>query len=361
MLGTGLYRCHAQCMRIGRVLAALVAVPLAGLLPVGAAQADPDPNLTISQVVLDRTSVAVSGLNTYPINVTVKGGYNSSEPGDAGLVLNVVLTRTGGTGPRDNIVSADLKRTGGTVQNGTWTGRLNVASTANGTFKVTGVMTGPYGAPDPGTPVDPTPYSGQTVTVKGTNLPKITASVNPRVVPWDKPYSITWAVTNTATGKPYGSRIPIGLGVDTPCAEGGSPMYKTGTNGLITKSYTAYDGGAMNCAHVYADPYYIVGQWLFVAHPAIVSAVPSKTSAPVGTVVPVNGSVYRVGSCSVQLQRLYGASQWRTVSSAAVRQSGRFTVNAQPSYKGLIPYRAYFPTCHNIVAGVSKTFYIRGT
>ncbi|MEV6265937.1 hypothetical protein AB0L64_02145 [Kribbella sp. NPDC051936] len=350
-------------MRIRRVLAALLAAPLAGVVLGGApaAQASPDPYLTISQVTLDRTSVAVSGLNTYPINVTVKGGYHSGEPGDNGLVLNVLLKRTGGTGPRDSIVSADLKRTAGTIENGTWTGRLNVASTANGTFKVTGVMTGPYGSPGSGTPVDPTPYSGQTITVKGTNLPKITASVNPKVVPWDKPYSITWAVTNTATGKPYGSQIPIGLGVDTPCAEGGSPMYKTGTNGLITKSYTAFDGGALNCAHIYADPYYIVGQWLFVAHPAIVSAVPSKTSAPVGTIVAVNGSVYRVGGCSVQLQRLYGASQWRSVGTASVRQSGRFTVNAQPAYQGLIPYRVYFPTCGSIVAGFSKTFYIRGT
>ncbi|NIK55382.1 hypothetical protein [Kribbella shirazensis] len=351
-------------MRIRRVLAALLAVPLTGAVLGGvpAAQAAPDPNLTISQVTLDRTSVAVSGLNTYPVNVTVKGGYDSDEPGDQDLVLNVILARTGGTGPRSSIVSAALKRTGGTLENGTWTGRLNVASTANGTFKVTGVMTGPYGAPGGGTPVDPTPYSGQTIRVKGSNLPRITASVNPRVVPWGKPYSITWAVTNTATGKPYGTRIPIGLGVDTPCAEGGSPVYRTGTNGLITKSYTDADGEAMNCAHISTDPYYIVGQWLFVARPAIVSAVPSKTSVPVGTVVPVNGSVYHVtSSCPVHLQRLYGASQWRTVSSAKVRSSGRFTVNAQPSYRGLIPYRVYFPTCFNVVAGFSKTFYIRGT
>ncbi|MFG1906988.1 hypothetical protein [Kribbella sp. NPDC048928] len=351
-------------MRIDRVVAALLAVPLAGGLLGGvpAAQAAADPDLTISQVTLDRTSVAVSGLNTYPINVTVKGGYNSSEPGDANLVLNVVLERTGGTGPRSGIVSADLKRTAGTVQNGTWTGRLNVASTANGTFKVTGVMTGPYGGPDPGTPVDPTPYAGQTITVKGTNLPKITAAVNPRVVPFGKPYSITWAVTNTATGKPYGSRISIGLGVDTPCAEGGSPLYRTGTNGVITKAYTAADAGALNCAHLYTDPYYIAGQWLFPARPAIVAAVPSKTSARVGTVVPVNGSVaYVTGSCPVQLQRLYGRTQWRTVSAGAVRQSGRFTVNAQPSYRGLIPYRVYFPACQPFVAGVSKPFSIRGT
>jgi hypothetical protein len=351
-------------MRISRVVAALLAVPLAGGLLGGvpAAQAAADPALTISQVTLDRTSVAVSGLNTYPINVTVKGGYDSDEPGDANLVLNVVLQRTGGTGPLGSIVSTDLKRTAGTLRNGTWTGRLNVASTANGTFKVAGVMTGPYDAPIAGTPVDPTPYAGQTITVKGTNLPKITAAVNPRVVPFGKPYSITWAVTNTATGKPYGTRIPIGLGVDTPCAEGGSPLYKTGTNGVITKAYTAADAGALNCAHLYTDPYYIAGQWLFPARPAIVAAVPSKTSARVGTIVPVNGSVaYVTGSCPVQLQRLYGRTQWRTVSTGAVRQSGRFTVNAQPSYKGLIPYRVYFPACQPFVAGLSKTFYLRGT
>ncbi|HWD78157.1 MAG TPA: hypothetical protein VG497_04735 [Kribbella sp.] len=353
-------------MRIARVVAALAAVPLVGGLLGGApaAQAAPDPYLTVTQVTLDRTSVAVSGLNTYPINVSVKAGYNSGYP-DEDVVLNVILERTGGTGGtagRQDIVSAALKLTAGTVTDGTWTGRLNVASTANGTFKVTSVMRGPYGGPDSGTPVDPTPYSGQTITVTGTNRPRITASVNPRVVPFGQPYSITWAVTNSATGKPYGTRIPIGLGVDTPCAEGGSPIYRTGTNGVITKSYTAADASWMNCAHIYTDPYYIVGQWLFPARPTVVAAVPSKTSAPVGTIVPVNGSVaHMTGSCPVLLQRLYGRTQWRTVSTAKVRQSGRFTVNAQPSYRGLIPYRAYVPACQPFVAGVSKSFTIRGT
>ncbi|GAA1573874.1 hypothetical protein GCM10009742_16060 [Kribbella karoonensis] len=328
-----------------------------------AAQAAPDPYLTVSQVTLDRTSVAVSGLNTYPVNITVKAGYHSGNSADDHVVLNVLLKRTGGTGARTDIASTDLKRTAGTIENGTWTGRLNVASTANGTFKVVGVATGPYGGPSAdGPPLDPTPYSGQTLTVKGTNQPRITAAVSPRVVPWGKPYSITWAVTNSATGKPYGSRIPIGLGVDVPCAEGGSPMYRTGTNGLITKSYTAAAGDLMNCAHIYTDPYYIAGQWLGVARPAIVSAAPAKAAAPVGSIVPVNGSVYHVTlSCPVQLQRLYGASQWRTVGNARLRTSGRFTLNAQPAYKGLIPYRAYFPACGYVVAGLSKTFYIRGT
>ncbi|NUR95384.1 MAG: hypothetical protein HOV67_09010 [Kribbellaceae bacterium] len=351
-------------MRIDRVVAALAAVPLAGGLLGGvpAAQAAPDPYLTVTQVTLDRTSVAVSGLNTYPINVTVKAGYNSPEPGDTNVVLNVILERTGGTGGRQDIVSTALTRTAGTVTNGTWTGRLNVASTANGTFKVTSVMRGPYGGPDPGTPVDPTPYSGQTITVTGTNQPRITASVNPRVVPFGSPYSITWAVTNSATGKPYGTGIPIRLGVDAPCAEGGSPLYRTGTNGVITKAYTAADASWMNCAHLYTDPYYIVGQWLFPARPTVVAAAPSRTSAPVGTIVPVNGSVaHMTGWCPVWLQRLYGRTQWRTVSIAKVRQSGRFTVNAQPSYRGYIPYRVYVPACQPFIAGVSKSFTIRGT
>ncbi|MEU4196749.1 hypothetical protein AB0E69_32930 [Kribbella sp. NPDC026611] len=342
------------------LLAAAVAGLVLGALPT-VAHADTDPRLTITQVTLDRTSVAVSGLNTYPINVTVKGGYDSAEPGDQDTVLNVILDRVGGTGPRRDIVSAALKRTSGTLANGTWTGRLNVASTANGTFKVTGVMRGPYGGPVYGTPVDPTPYSGQTITVKGTNLPRITAAVNPRIVPFGKPYSITWAVTNTATGKPYGSRIPIGLGVDTPCAEGGSPVFRTGTNGVITKAYTASDAGALNCAQLMTDPYYIAAQGLFPARPSVIAAAPSRTSAPVGTIVPVYGTFANmIGSCPIQLQRLYGRTQWRTVSLGTVRQSGRFTLTAQPSYKGLIPYRAYFPACQPYVAAVSKTFTIKG-
>jgi hypothetical protein len=148
------------------------------------------------------------------------------------------------------------------------------------------------------------------------HLPKVTASVSPRVVPFGSPYSIRWAITDTATGKPYGSRIQALLGVDVPCAEftgpGEAVWVRTDTNGIVTKSYTAADADALNCLQLRGAPYNIGGRWLFVARPGIVSAVPSKTSAPVGTVLPVNGSVAGAPtSCKVTLQRLYGASQWR--------------------------------------------------
>ena len=341
-----------------RALSALLAVPMLGLglaTAPSVAQAEPDPDLHITSVTLNKTSVAVSGLNTAPVTVTVKGTYDA----DAKTSVNVILERTGGTGQQRTLFSTNLPR----LANGTWSGPLQVPSTANGTFKVTGVMTGPF-FPGSGSMTDPTPYSGPSLAITGTHQPKITASVSPKVVPFGAGFKITWAVTDAQTGKPYGSRVRVVLGTDNICAEYFGPGYTnlTGTNGLVTKSYAADAANWVNCLLLPGNPASVGGLGLVVVRPGIVSAAPSKTSAPVGTIVPVNGSVMGAPSaCKVQLQRLYGASQWRTVGTGAIRQSGRFTLSAQPAYKGLIPYRVYFPKCYNYLAGVSKVFYIRGT
>jgi hypothetical protein len=353
-------------MTMKRVMAALLAVPVVGLL-LGAmptaAQAAPNPKLHVTSVTLSRANVVVSGTNTVPVTVTVKGGYDSADPGDKDVTFYVTLERAGGTGPLHYLFSTDLPRTAGTVQDGTWSGPVNVPSTANGTFKVTSVFAGTFGG-NPGDTTDPTPYAnGPSIAVKGNDIPKITAKVTPKIVPFNKPFSITWAVTNSATGKPYSSRIKVVLGSDNVCAENFGPGYTnlTGTNGLITKSYPASAADFLNCLILPGNPSSINGLGFFVARPGIVAAVPSKTSAPVGSLVPVNGSV--AGSpygCTVNLQRLYGATAWRTVGTAKVRQSGRFTLTAQPAYKGLISYRVSFPACSPYVAGVSKAFSIRG-
>ncbi|MFI7060016.1 hypothetical protein ACIBL3_03455 [Kribbella sp. NPDC050124] len=345
-----------------RVMVALLAAPVLLLGPVPTAHAAPDPSLTVTEVTVDRTSVAVSGLNTVPILVRVKGVYDSTEPGDQDRTVYVVLERTSGTGPLRWMVSTNLAlQPGTTIQNAVWSGTLNVPSTATGTFKVTGVMPRTFGVFS-GDMTEPTPFDGPTVTVAGYHLPKVTASVSPKVVPFGSPYSIRWAVTDSATGKPYGTRLTVLLGVDAECAEVGGLLLRTDVNGIVTRSYKAADAEWVNCLRIPGKPFDISGLGLVVARPGIVSAVPSKASAPVGTLVPVNGSVlgppYR---CPVILQRLYGATQWRGVSSGNVRQSGRFTVTAQPAYRGLIPYRVYFPTCNRYQAGLSKVFYIRGT
>ncbi|HZX03143.1 hypothetical protein, partial [Kribbella sp.] len=273
-----------------------------------------------------------------------------------------ILQRTGGSGMDDSLLSTNLVRN---QSAGTWTGSVLIPSTANGTFKVAAVMTGPYN-PGSGSMTDPTPYSGQTIAITGTHQPRITASVTPKVVPRNQPYSIRWAVTDAQTGKPYGSRLRVGLTNDNGCVESVGPGYNylTDVNGVVTKSYPGSLGDYLNCLLLPGDPAPIGWLSFFVARPVTkptVTAVPSRTSAPVGTIVPVNGAVHTVAAgCKVYLQRLYGATQWRTVSIGQVRSSGRYTVNAQPAYKGSIAYRSYVPACNSIAAS-SKAFSIRGT
>jgi hypothetical protein len=348
-------------MTIRGMVAALLAAPLllAGAQTV--AQAAPDPALTIESVTVNKTSVAVSGLNTVPITVTVKGKYDTGSPtSDAKVPVNVLLERTGGIGQMRHLLSTNLPRNQAT---GTWTGPIQVPSTANGTFKVIGVMTGPF---YPGTAgmSDPTPYAGPSISVTGTHQPKVTALVTPRVVQYNQPYTIKWAVSDAQTGKPYGTRIRVELNTDSGCVENFGPGYThvTDTNGIVTETYPGVSITPITCLLLPGSPD-AIGWLSFVPkRQALIAAVPSKSSAPVGTVVPVNGSVSGGPfNCKVHLQRLYGASQWRTVSSGATRASGRFTVNAQPAYRGLIPYRVYLPACGSIVPGVSKVFYVRGT
>jgi hypothetical protein len=308
--------------------------------------------------VMNKTAVAVSGLNTVAVTVTVTGKFVNSEDSQTPVLVN--LQRTAGSGQEQYLISTSLPR----LANGTWSGPLYVPSTATGTYKVTGVIHGPY-VPGSGDMTEPTPFAGPSIAITGMHVPRITASVNPKVVPFGKPYSIKWAVTDSQTGKPYGSRLRVMLGDDNICAEYAGPGYSnlTDTNGVVLKSYSPAQGDYLNCLLLPGNPAAVGGLGLVVARPGVVSAVPSKTSAKVGTIVPVNGVVAGApGNCSVYLQRLYGATQWRTVSPAAkIRYpTGKYTVNAQPAYKGLIPYRVYFPHCYRYQTGVSKVFYIRG-
>ncbi len=78
--------------------------------------------------------------------------------------------------------------------------------------------------------------------------------------------------------------------------------------------------------------------------------------------MPVEGSVTGAPHpCAVHLQRLYGATAWRTLGTANTRTSGRFTLTAQPAAKGSASYRVSFPLCGWFAATVGKTFTISGT
>lgn len=340
--------------------AMLVAAPMATAAPMAAES--PDPKLTVTDVDLGRSTVAVSGLNRYVVGVTVKAGYNSDDPLDDDTLLNVFLKRTGGVGPIRHMIAGHLKRTAGTLKNGTWTGTVDVPSTANGTFKVYGVLPGFTLDGSDGSMTTETPFDGPSIAVTGVHLPKLGVSMIPKVVPFGSAYQVKAAIWDSATGKPYGTRIPLQVVNDNLCVEYDAGSRLTDAAGTLVTSFPAAAADSLNCVRVRGKFFDTIGLGWFPLRPGIIGATPSKTSVPINTIVPVNGTVAGAPfRCPVILQRLYGATQWRNASQDIVRQSGRFTVLAQPSYRGNNIYRAYFPTCGRYQAGISKSFVIRGT
>lgn len=333
--------------------AALVTAPSAAAAP--SAVQSPDPNLTVTSVTLSRSSVLVSGLNRFVVGVTVKAGYNSTYE----TPLNVVFKRTGGAGHLTYMLAGLLKRTGGTLKDGTWTGTIGVPSTANGTFKVYGVVPGSM---PPGDQTTETPFDGPSLAVTGVHQPKLAVQVIPRVVPFGSPYQVKAVIYDSATAKPYGVRLPLQVTVDNLCVEHDAGSRLTDTAGVLYTSFRAESADWLNCVRVRGPFFDTIGVGFVPLRPGLVGATPSRTSVPVSTVVPVNGSVAGAPfRCPVLLQRLHGRTAWRLASQGTVRQSGRFTVNAQPPNVGNNSYRVYFPTCHNFQAGYSRTFAIVGT
>jgi hypothetical protein len=326
-----------------RILSSLLAVPLVlGVAPAAQA-AEPEAAFVMT---VSRSSLAVSSLNTVPVTIKLTGS------GTSGATYFVQFKRVAGTGPRDELFSMPL--TEGPA--GTWQGVVNVPSTVNGTIKAVGVAQGLWMH---GVDVDAEPIDGPTVAVTGVHIPKIVTTFSPKVVPYNSPFSIKWTVLDSATGKPYGTRIKMVPREDNGCVEGPitGPLL-SGTDGSLTKKYSA--GDYVICNFLPGNPAPIFSAGAQPTRPGIVTATPSRTSAPVGTIVPVNGTAQAAYNCPVNLQRLYGATAWRTVGTAKVRASWRFTVNAQPAYKGNIPYRVLLPACNNVLSGVSKTFTIKG-
>ncbi|TDD59461.1 hypothetical protein E1263_14850 [Kribbella antibiotica] len=343
-----------------RALAALLAAPLL-TLTIGStpAQAAGDP----MKVTLSRTSVAVASLNTVPVTVTVEGSYTDLS---ASKDLYVQFKRIGGSGPLTELSSMPLALVDGDGTPGLWKGTVNVPSTANGTIEpavIDGYRIFPGEPPNSPSPVANPPV----LVVNGTHIPKLTSLLTPKVVPYDKPWTVRYTVTDSQTGKPYGSRIRMWFGFEEYClgsgpGSGSPESVLTDISGNFSRAFAANrNGDWTSCVNIPGKPDDIASLETRVLRPAAITATPSRTSAPVGTLVPVNGTVINGSYCQVALQRLYGASAWRTIGTTAVRTNGRFTLNAQPSAKATFTYRAYLRPCGDKVAGTTKPFTIRGT
>ncbi|GAA0574409.1 hypothetical protein GCM10009534_05400 [Kribbella sandramycini] len=340
-------------------MTALGAVPLVGAVLTGlpAAAGPVAWGLQVQSVELNKASVAVAGLNTVPVTIVVKATYDEGKPGQ---VMHAELNADD-TYPGTQVFSEPLTLIAGSGTDGTWRGTVNVPSTANGKFVVSKVRAGAWDpkvqSPDMGF------VENVSMTVKGVHIPKITHQVDQDPVPFGKPYKITWRVTDSATGKPYGTKLKVMSFKGVTCLETKglkSPVH-TNTAGALVVSYQPKDADSLNCLLLPGTQAPIDSRVIAPNRPGVVSATPAKTSAKVGTSVDVKGNVLGLNmDCSVYLQKLHGASQWRSLRSTKLGQSGRYTLQAQPTAKGKGTYRVQFPKCRETLAGVSKSFSITG-
>jgi hypothetical protein len=348
-------------MKTRNILTALGAVSLLGTalsaVPASAAPLD----LMVQSVTFSKASVAVAGLNLVPVTVTVKATYKLGKPNQP---MYAEFDSYEGDLPSQRVISEPLKLISGQVTDGTWQGIVNVPSTADGNLYAIGVVAGPY---EPTT--GPTKYDTATVpdkpkvAVTGLHVPKITRTVSANPVPFGKAYSIAWKVTDSATGKPYGSRLKVLATKGPNCfaVKGAPGAVYTNTSGALVVSYAPADGDKLNCLEIPGTQAPIDGYELAPNRPGVVAATPEKTSAKVGTTVVVKGNVLGFTyDCPVNLQRLSGATAWRTLRSTKQSVSGRYSLPAQVTAKGKGTYRVQFPACHQVLTGVSKSFTITG-
>jgi hypothetical protein len=219
---------------------------------------------------------------------------------------------------------------------------------------------------DPRTLVD-TP----SLQVQSSHRPGLDMTFSPEPAPAGKPVTQRVRAWDTTTGKPWAS-LSLRLSADNGCVEPGNvTTVKTRADGTYQRTLSADQRQWLQCVWVQgADQPTVSYPMTVIASDGghvrtqryAVSAAPAAKSAPVGKSVNVNGSATPLHKGKVmQLQRLYPDKTWRKVSTAKVRDSGRFTLAATPPGKASYSYRVYAPGDSYAVGGVSKTLTIRGT
>lgn len=284
------------------------------------------------------------------------------------------LASTGGAGSVTRYITG-AKLTSGTVNDGTWTMTFYLSSTADGTWQLTGAETCSAGG---STSYDVA--SSPAFTVVGHHQPRVSWAVVPIPVPVVNPqWSVKGRVYDADTGAGM-ANVTVGQAVaDTSCLyqdQGEGPgaylSLRTVTNANGYYALPTRDGyGGLQCIGIVSKPegnpdglsVYPWFRQFWVDYLPSVSAAPAARSVPAGSLDPVNGHVVGGGSgCLIQLQRLYGSTAWRAVSTAKLRDSLRFTLTAQPPSAGRYYYRAYYPQCGpQQFAASSSRFTITGT
>jgi hypothetical protein len=281
------------------------------------------------------------------------------------------LAATGGTGSvRTYFTGSTLAS--GTAADGVYALTFFLPSTADGTWTVTGAEA------CSATPATQPVSSDTSFTVTGHHQPRMSWAVVPTPVPAAHPdFAVKGRVYDVDTGAGMPG-VTVGANQDTGCLydnQGEAPAFLdpklvTNSGGYFILTERGYTG--LQCIAIGGTPgrnpdHFSLFVWFrtFVnAYRPSVSATATAPSVRAGAVDPVAGRVVGgVEGCSIALQRLSGASAWRTESTGRLRDSLRFTLAARPPGSGRFVYRAYFPRCRNPhqVAASSSRFIITAT
>lgn len=337
--------------------------------PAGAAPAADTTPPQIRSIELSRTAVTVSGLQTVLVDVRVR---LTDETG--------VEPRGDGVGGHFPYVAfdaslnqfANLERTGGTPQDGIWTGQVAVTSAWQG--MVTVKHLGAYDMAhnllevDPRTVLDPVG-----IDVRSSHRPALEMTFPAEPATRGKPVVMRVRVWDTETGRPW-PKAPLVVGNDNGCVETTGSRINAYTDGagIHQRTLSVAEATALNCAWVPGtskNPVESEDYRTIIAIDAAhvrysrykVGATPARTTAPAGTSVDVNGSAAPANTGKVIRLQRYTGGAWKNVNTGQVRKSGRYTVVATPPGKGSYSYRVYAPGDGLAVGGTSKAFTIRGT
>jgi len=336
----------------------------------GALQPLAQPSGSVSDVSLGVSAVAVDGVAvaSVPVAFTLAGA-----PADATAVVLVRTTAIWDASAPRRLVSA-VTRVDGTEGNGTYRGTVLVPSSAHGGWRVE------YVAFDvsAGVPsfLDAIDVSGQGVTlqVTGTHRPRFRFERTTPAYP-STTVTLRGVLTDSATGRPLKGRA-VSFGVDNLCVEHGPAATRTTdasgraswtvrlTDHLLLCAWAPLPGTATYPLD-YARPSYGVsgGRATFgvrLSASATAATVRAGRSTTVtGSVLAPFGTRTRAGATGtdVRLQRLVGRT-WRTVNSAKVRSSARYTLTATPPGRGRHAYRVWFPTQSGFAGTVGRTLWI---
>lgn len=343
--------------------AAAAAIILTGTPALAAAEDNEPPE--IHSVELSKTSFVVRGLQTETLTVTAhltdETAVNDDDSASFGKPFTYV--QLGGPSPW-----VRLQLASGTLQDGIFTGSVEITSEWRGDYRVNRLVTEDWRNNE--LTINPSEvFDLPTISVTSSGRPVMTQTISPDPVFPNRGFTQTVRVTVEETGQPY-ARVPVKWGYDNACAEDYSddPDGYTDANGRISKTYPA---GPMYehlvCAWVPVKWHrgqpgaQLAGTSDRVRYKYVLTARPASASVPAGTNVAVTGTLTPAqADKEVELQRLYPGNRWTTVNRGKTNGRSQFSIVATPPGKQTYSYRVFAAEESNRDGNTSPTFTITG-